>query len=177
MAYNSCGSITLNSIDARCDSSIGGIKRILIAQRDDVTDVTVDDTTGIITAITMASSKKFQQWLFRRNTGSYTSTSTSDATIGNNSVTTEVSLQLSKAEVQKRLEIQSAINANCVVIIEDAYGEYLYLGYDNEVTIKDAVMQSGTATGDLSGFTLTFTDESAELPHFVDSSIINGLVA
>ena len=177
MAYNSCGSITLNSIDARCDASIGGIKRILIAQKDDVTNVAVNDTTGVITAITMASGKKFQQWLFRRNTGSYTSTSTSDATIGNNSVTTEVNLQFSKAEAEKRLNIQSAINANAVVIVEDAYGQFIYLGYDNEVTITNAVMQSGTATADLSGFTLTFTDESAELPHFVDGSIINGIIA
>lgn len=177
MAYNSCSSIALSSINAKCDKSIGGIKRILIAQKDDVTGVTVNSTSGKITAITLASGKKFQQWLFRNNTGSYTSTSTSDATIGNSSVTTEVNLQFSKAEAQKRLEIQSAINANCVVIVEDAYGEYVYLGYDNEVTITNAVMQSGTATGDLSGFTLTFTDESAELPYFVDSSIINGLIA
>ena len=177
MAYTSCAAISLASIDARCDASIGGIKRILIAQKDDVTDVTLNDTTGIITAITMASGKKFQQWLFRRNTGSYTSTSTSDATIGNNSVTTEVNLQFSKAEAEKRLNIQSAINANAVVIVEDAYGQFIYLGYDNEVTITNAVMQSGTATADLSGFTLTFTDESAELPHFVDGSIINGIIA
>jgi hypothetical protein len=177
MAYNSCKSITMSSIDAHCDSSIGGIKRILIAQRSDVTGVTLDSTTGIITAITMAQTKKFQQWLFRRNTGSYTSTATGDPTTGNNGVTTEVSLQFSKAEAQKRLEIQSAINADCVLIIEDMYGQFIYLGYDQEVTITNAVMQSGTAKTDLNGFTLTFTDESIELPYFVDGEIIDALVA
>lgn len=181
MAYNSCESLTiaLSSIDARCDGSIGGIKRILIANKQDIDTVSVNTTTGKIDAITLVTGKKFQQWLFRRNTGSYTSTATSDAAIGNNSVTTEVSLQFSRAEAEKRLAIQSAINAGAVVIVEDSYGEYLYLGYDNEVYITNAVMQSGTAASDLSGFTLTFTDESAELPHFVDKDNvdIDGLIA
>ena len=40
-------------------------------------------------------------------------------------------------------------------------------------------MQSGTAASDLSGFTLTFTDESTELPHFIDKDDvdIDGLIA
>ena len=181
MAYNSCESlaIALSSIDATCDKSIGGIKRILIANKQDIVAAEVNSTTGKIDVITLAEGKKFQQWIFRRNTGSYTSTVTSDATIGNSSVTTEVSLQFSRAEAEKRLVIQSAINAGAVIIVEDSYGEYLYLGYDNEVYITNAVMQSGTAASDLSGFTLTFTDESAEFPHFVnkDDVDIDGLIA
>ena len=63
MDYNSCtsGAVTLSSIDARCDGSVGGIKRILIANVADVQKATVDETTGIINAITMGASKKFQQ--------------------------------------------------------------------------------------------------------------------
>ena len=57
------------------------------------------------------------------------------------------------------------------------YGQFIYLGYDQEVTITNAVMQSGTAKTDLNGFTLTFTDESIELPYFVDGEIIDALVA
>lgn len=179
MAYNSCASVTLASIDGRCDGSVGGIKRILIANKSDISTATVDSTTGKITAITLASGKKFQQWLFRRNTGSYTSTISQDATIGNSTATTEVSLQFSRAEAEKRLTIQAAINAGAVVIVEDMYGQYIYLGYDNEVYITNAVMQSGTASTDLSGFTLTFTDESMELPYFVDTDKvdISGLLA
>lgn len=179
MAYNSCASITLSSIDARCDGSVGGIKRILIANKIDVDSVTVDNSTGKITAITLVTDKKFQQWLFRRNTGSYTSTATADIAIGNSAVTTEVSLQFSRAEAEKRLAIQAAINAGAVIIIEDMYGQYIYLGYDNAVYISNAVMQSGTASSDLSGFTLTFTDESVELPYFIDTENvdISGLIA
>ena len=168
-----CNTVTLSSIDARCDSSIGGIKRILIANVDDVKNVVIDETTQKIKQITLETGKKFEQWRFRKNTGSYSSSVARDLTVGNDSVTTEVALQFSRAEAQKRLDIQSAINANCVVIVEDMYSEYLYLGLENEVSITAATMASGTATGDLSGFTLTFQDISTELPHFIDKEQVD----
>lgn len=170
-----CSTATLSTIDGRCDTAIGGIKSIMIANKDDITKVETDES-GLITAITMAATKKFAKWQFRKNTGSYTSTFETNAAIGNNTVTTEVALQFTKAEQQKRMDIQTAINAAAVVIVEDMIGNYIYLGYENEVTITSVTMQSGTATSDLNGFNLTFTDVAQELPHFVDSSIISGLL-
>ena len=57
--------------------------------------------------------------MFRKNTGNYTTALTSDPAIGTQAVTTDLNLQFTKAEATKRLEIQSAINAAAVVIIED----------------------------------------------------------
>lgn len=163
-----CGSVTLSAIDARCDTSFGGIKRVLVANRDDVT-VTVSDDT--ITALV----GNFVEWLFRKNTGSLTSTVSSDAAIGSSFVTTEVSLQFTKAEATKRLAIQSAINANAVVIVEDMYGQYIYLGLENEVVVTSATMVTGTAATDLNGFTLVFQDVASQLPYFVESTLVEGL--
>lgn len=167
-----CGSVTLSAIDARCETSFGGIKRVLVALRDDVT-VTKDDTG--ITAITLAEGKKFVEWQFRKNTGSLTSTVTSDTAIGNTFATTEVTLQFTKAEATKRLAIQSAINASSVVIVEDMYGQYIYLGLENEVVVSAATMVTGTAAADLNGFTLTFQDIATQLPYFVEASVVEGL--
>ena len=168
-----CTTVTLSSIDARCDGSVGGIKRVLIANVDDIKTVLIDETTQKIKEITLETGKKFEQWRFRKNTGSYSSSIERDMAIGTQTVTTEVNLQFSRAEAQKRLDIQSSINANCVVIIEDMYGEYIYLGLENEVTITSATMQSGTQTGDLSGFNLTFTDVATEFPHFIDKEQVD----
>lgn len=171
-----CNTVTLNGINGRCDTSAGGIKRVLIAQKDDVTNISVDTSTGVIDTITMASNKYFVQWLFRKNTGNYTTALTSDPAIGTQAVTTDLNLQFTKAEATKRLEIQSAINAAAVVIIEDMYGQYILLGKDNEVSVTSVNQQSGTAVTDLNGYTLTFQDVSLELPHFVDPQIISGLL-
>lgn len=171
-----CNTVTLNGINAKCDTSAGGIKRVMIIQKDDVTDISVDSATGVVDAITLASGKFFVQWLFRKNTGSYTTSLSSDPAIGTQAVTTDLNLQFTKAEATKRLEIQSAINAAAVVIIEDMYGQYILLGKDNEVTVTAVNQQSGTALTDLNGYTLTFQDVSLELPHFVDASIIPSLL-
>lgn len=171
-----CNTVTLNGINAKCDTSAGGIKRVMIIQKDDVTNISVDSATGVVDSITLAEGKYFVQWLFRKNTGNYTTSLTSDPAIGTQAVTTDLNLQFTKAEATKRLEIQSAINAAAVVIIEDMYGQYILLGKDNEVTVTAVNQQSGTAVTDLNGYTLTFQDVSLELPHFVDASIIPSLL-
>lgn len=198
--YNSCLPVSLGSIDARCDMSFGGIKRMLIALKDDVDSVVIDEflaqytgtDTGedvpnddnLITQINMKYTeeipeggtepvqvfKTFYEFLFRRNTASYTSTVAPDVAIGNSFTTTEVTLQFSKAEAKKRMIIQSLINAGAVVILEDMYGQFIYLGKDREVVVTNGVMQSGTAETDLNGFTLTLQDVSLELPHFICSA-------
>lgn len=181
MAYNSCKAVTVNAIDARCDGSVGGIKEIYVIANEDVTSVAIDNISGNITDIFLADSKKFQKWLFRPNTSSYTSTRTGDLTTGNSTVTTDVALQFSRAEAEKRLAIQSMINCGACIIIKDMYGKYLLLGKGegrNEVYITDAVMQSGTSSTDLSGFTLTFEEIATEFPRFLDEAIdVSELVA
>ena len=170
MSVASCKSITVSAIDARCEGSVGGIKEIYVIANDDVTSVSLNEASGVITDVVLAGTNKFQKWLFRPNTGSYTSTRSGDLTTGNSTVTTDVALQFSKAEAEKRLAIQSMINGGACIIIKDMYGQYILLGKGdgrNEVYVTDAVMQSGTANTDLSGFTLTFEEIAQDFPHFL----------
>jgi hypothetical protein len=171
-----CNTETLRTIDARCDRSVGGLKRILLAQRDDIETPELNEDKEI-TNIVLKSGKKFEQFRFRPNTASLTSTFSSDVATGNVAFTTEISLQFSKAEAQKRLAIQSAINAAAVVIAEDMFGQYIFLGYDMEVTVTAATMVTGTATSDLNGFTMVLTDVAQEMPHFVAADFdVDGLL-
>lgn len=162
-----CSTFTPEYIDARCDKSVGGIKAIYIANRDDIQFSSLQtNEQEEITSLQMAEGKYFAKWQFRKNTGSYTSTYASDMAIGNETITTTVALQFSRAEATKRLKIQKALNSAAVVIIEDMYGQLLFLGEDNEVVITECTMQSGTQTGDLSGFNLSFQDIADRLPKF-----------
>lgn len=162
-----CSTFTPEYIDARCDKSVGGIKAIYIANRDDIQFSSLQtNEQEEITTLQIADGKYFAKWQFRKNTGSYTSTYASDMAIGNETITTTVALQFSRAEATKRLKIQRALNSAAVVIIEDMYGQLLFLGEDNEVVITECTMLSGTQTGDLSGFNLTFQDIADNLPKF-----------
>lgn len=163
--------VSLLPIDASCHRSAGGIKRILLANKSDIATVTVESATGEISAITLKTGKAFVEWKFRSGTGSVTSTFASDQATGNETVTSVLALQFSRAESTKRLAIQAAINANAVVIVEDAFGQFIYLGYDRDVYVSGGTMVTGTSSTDLNGFTLEFTDESIEFPHFISSAV------
>ena len=177
--YLSCQSVNIFSMDATCDESRASIKRVLVCPKEDIEAIgyqnkpvdspNIDpiNKSTLINNIVLGSDKKFVEFKFRRNTGSYTSTYTGDNTTGSQVVTTEVTLQFSKAENQKRLEFQKLTGHPCVMLIEDAYGKYIALGVDAPVVLTNTVMQSGTAKSDLSGFTLTFTEESNVFPPFV----------
>lgn len=163
--------VTLLPIDGSCHRSSGGIKRILLANKSDIATVTVEEATGEISAITLKTGKAFVEWKFRTNTSSLTSTFASDVATGNETVTSVLALQFSRAESTKRLAIQAAINANAVCIVEDAFGQFIFLGYDRDVYVSGGTMVTGTASTDLNGFTLEFTDESIEFPHFISSAV------
>lgn len=159
-----CNSITLANIGKECRNATGGLKDIWIIEHDDVTNVTVDATTEKITAIALASSKTFKHWQFNAETGSMTSTGNINAQNGTYYVQTDLALQFQKMESVKRLQITAATAGETSVIVRDQNGVLFYLGYDNPVMASAVSGASGTAMGDLNGYTITLTDLSAGLP-------------
>lgn len=166
---------TLNGIARDCQSSMGGIRRVLLANFDDVSTVTVTD--GMISAITMAASAKFKEYLFRRNTGSLTSAYQVSDT-GNNGVQSDLVMSFSRLETSKRVEVTALAHADAVAIVEDCNGKFWYLGKDEPLSIADGTNAvTGTARADLNGYNVTLQDHSLELPFEVDGSIIAALIA
>ncbi len=165
---------TLSGLAKDCSSNMGGIVEVLIAPFDDVTAVTV--TNGVISAITMASTKKFKKYNFAKNTGSLTSTYNIDAASGVKYVTSDLLLQFNRMETTKRVEITALALGDLAVIVKDANGVYWYLGKDEPVNASAGDGQTGTARGDANRYTITLQDESLEMPYEVDDSIVAGLL-
>ena len=165
---------TLSGLVKDCSPSMGGITEVLLANREDVSDVTAD--AGKVTEITMASSAKFKRYTFARNTGSMTSTYTIDQASGVRYVTTDLLLQFNRMETAKRVEISALAVNDLVAIVKDANGIYWYLGYDEPVNASAGDGQTGTARGDANRYTITLQDNSKEMPMEVDSTIIAALI-
>lgn len=165
---------TLSGLARDCSSNMGGILEVMIANRDDVIAVTI--TTGIISAITMASSAKFKKYHFNKNTGSLTSTYNLDPASGVHYVTSELLLQFNRMETTKRVELTALSLGDLAVIVKDANGKYWYLGMDEPVNASAGDGQTGTARGDANRYTLTLQDNSLEMPYEVDSTIIENLL-
>lgn len=165
---------TLSGLAKDCSANMGGIVEVLIAVFDDVTAVTITD--GVISAITMANSKKFKKYAFAKNTGNLTSTYTIDLASGVKYVTSDLLLQFNRMETTKRVEISALALGDLAVIVKDANGKYWYLGKDEPVNASAGDGQTGTARSDANRYTITLQDESLEMPYEVDDSIISGLL-
>ena len=169
-----CSTYTLSGLNNACrEQSLGGIKEVLIALADDVSGVSVNSSTHLLTPA-MASGKKFKQYKLLRNTGALTSTF--NVTDASANFTNEATLQFMKMETSKRIEMMALLMSPCRVIVKDANGKYWYLGKDNEVEATAGSAQTGTASTDVNHYELTLTDTSAELPYEVDASVIPSIM-
>ena len=153
---------TLAGIARDCATNMGGIKTVYIANAADVSSVTV--TSGVVTAITMETSKKFYVYAFSLGTSSMTSNWQVSAENGTRYVETDLQMVFNRMDSTKRLEIVALAQAELVVVVEDNNGNMWYLGYYEPVMLNGGDGQTGTARGDRNGYTVTLRDTAPELP-------------
>lgn len=172
----SCSQV-LNGIAADCQTNVGGVREVYIANYDDVSAVTLDETSNMIKTITMADTAKFKKYAFKKNTSSMTSTLNVDPANGINFVQTDLSLVFAKQETVKRMEIAKLSLGELRVIVLDANGKYWFLGKEEFVSATAGTAETGTNRTDGNKYTITLTDYSASYPYEVDSTIIADLIA
>lgn len=164
---------TLNGLGISCDTSLGGIKEVYIANYADVSKVTLDEVSGEITDIEMVGEAKFMPYSFRKQTGSMTSTLNVDETNGVNYVSTELNLVFTKLETVKRVQMSALSQGQLAVIVKDSNNKYWYLGYDDYVSATAGTGETGTAKGDRNAYTITLRDESDTYPYNVQESAVS----
>lgn len=167
---------TLNGLGLSCDTSLGGIKEVYIANYSDVVKPEVDETSGEIKTIEMVENATFKSYAFRKQTGSMTSTLNVDETNGVNYVSTELNLVFTKLETVKRLEMTALSQGQLAVIVKDSNNKYWYLGYDDYVSATAGTGETGTSKGDRSAYSLTLRDESDTFPFEITESAVLAVI-
>ena len=172
----SCSQL-LNGIAASCDTNVGGVREIYIANYSDVSAVEVDEVSNMIKTITMADTAKFKKYAFKKNTSSMTSTLNVDPANGVNFVQTDLTVVFAKQETVKRMEIAKLSLGELRVIVLDANGKYWFLGKEEFVSATAGTAETGTNRTDGNKYSITLTDYSASYPYEVDPTIIAELIA
>lgn len=165
---------SFTGIPRDCSTSTGGIRRAWIGCYDEVS-VTLDITKQKISEIT-ALADTFKEFVFRKQTGSVTSTVNKDDATGSLFFESEITLQFLKQETAKRIEIASLAVSDVVVIIEDSNGRFWYFGYTNPVNLSTGTAETGTAMGDFNGYNVTLLDQSAVMPYEVEASAMEEIM-
>lgn len=172
-----CNSIALNGISGHCSTAVGGIVEVYIAEASDVSALTYDSSNNVITAITMTSGEKFHKYTFRPQSSDFTSEFSSDIANGAASWTSTLNMVFARAEASKRLDILALTTDDCVAIVKDKNGNYIYMGDEDVVVATAGTHETGTASTDRNAYTVSLQTESGVPPHYVDASIISGIVA
>lgn len=162
-----CPLQTLKGIQASCVANLGGIAEAWFGQYTQF-DITVDEATHTVSAITAASGAtdaKFYGYEFNRQTGSLTSTITVDEANGVRYYTNVAALQFSRLEAAKHLEIEALAQGQLIGIFRDTNDQYWLVGADNYMSLTEATAQTGQAWGDLSGYNTSLSQMSAHLPY------------
>jgi len=145
-----------------CRDNTGGIKQIYILSGS-VAGLTGEDA-GLITDI--SGSGTFYKYELTRQTGDYTETI--NASLENGTVFYEqvVNAPFHKMESSLRNQIKIlAQNPALKIIVETNNGEdstsgkFFYLGQQNGLSLSGGSGATGTAFGDMNGYTLTFTGQ------------------
>ena len=166
----------LNGIAADCQTNVGGVREVYIANYGDVTTIEVDEVSNMIKTITMAETAKFKKYAFKKNTSSMTSTLNVDPANGVNFVQTDLSLVFAKQETVKRMEIAKLSLGELRVIVKDANGKYWFLGQEEFVSATSGSAETGTNRTDGNKYQIVLTDYSSSYPYEVDPTVIAGIV-
>ena len=167
----------LNGIAADCQTNVGGVREVYIANYSDVTAIEVDDSSNMIKTITMADTAKFKKYAFKKNTSSMTSTLNVDPANGVNFVQTDLSLVFAKQETVKRMEIAKLSLGELRVIVLDANGKYWFLGQEEFVSATAGTAETGVNRTDGNKYSITLTDYSSSYPYEVTPTIVADLIA
>ncbi len=165
--------VLTQNISLDCRESLGGLKSIRFIEFANVTSTT--ETAGVITAITLAASKKFWKYELAKESSSFTETITSSVANGTLFYAQELSVILNKLQANYRNEILLLAKNNLVAIAEDKNGTFFMLGKVNGLEITGGTAGSGVATGDRNGYELTFGGQEPQLATPVNGAIIAAL--
>ena len=172
----SCSQV-LNGIAADCQTNVGGIREVYIANYGDVTTIELDESSNMIKTITMADTAKFKKYAFKKNTSSMTSTLNVDPANGVNFVQTDLTVVFAKQETVKRMEIAKLSLGELRVIVLDANGKYWFLGQEEFVSATSGSAETGTNRTDGNRYQIVLTDYSSSYPYEVDPTIVADLIA
>ena len=153
---------TLSGIARDCAPNMGGIVEVYLANKADVSAITI--TSNKVTAITMNSTAKFKTYQFKPGTSSMSSNYQVNQENGTVFVQTDLLMVFNRMETTKRIEITAMAQGELCAIVKDANGLLWMLGVDEPLVISAGDGLTGTARADRNGYSVTLQDNSLEMP-------------
>lgn len=156
-----------------CREGMGGLKELYIMELNNVSGITA--SSGVITAITKASGKRFWKYQQLAQTAQATEEITGSDENGTVFYAQSIEIFLNKMQASVRNEVKLLAKNRIVIVTVDRNGKAFLYGETLGLTLNTGTGSSGRANGDRNGYGLTFTGAEPDPAQEVDSSIITTL--
>lgn len=131
---------------------------------------TYDPLVGDVVASAVTTAKDY---VSPKNTSSFTQTVNSSIENGTVFYTQTLSLVLNKPVVADVVELTNLAKGRLAIIVQDNNDNYFVMGHTRGAELSGGTLTTGTAIGDLAGYTLEFTAEEAIPAPFHDTTDTN----
>lgn len=171
-------SSAITGVAIGCDNNIGGIKKLYIALRSQITfPLTLSSPADEISGITMIGGAVFHEFEFTKNTSTYEESLDVNQESGNEVVTQTITLKLNRRQKTKRdaLLLLGRFKDLCI-IIKDNNDLIWFFGENNGVNLKTNAGGAGTTKQDANGYTLTFIGEEPTLANTVTAAALAAVI-
>jgi len=163
-----CTIISGNQLD--CADSVGGVAEIYLTEFANVASITA--TSGVITAMTCSTGKKFWTFQVEKENATFTQPGTRSVENGTLFYDQTATYTLKKMSAQKRNLLDNLMKNRLMVIIKDNNGEYQLMGQVNGADVTTVEGTTGKAFGDMNGYTVTVTGKEKDPANFVTAALL-----
>lgn len=160
-----------------CREGVGGLKEVYIIETDNISAVT--ETSGVVTAITKATGKRFWKYKLVRETSNTTENITGSEQNGTLFYAQQVQIIINRRQASVRNEIMLlAKNRLTIVAVENQLdpttgnNRAWLFGKRDGLLLNSGASESGTAWADRNGYTLPFAGNEIELAPEVQYSVL-----
>lgn len=143
-----------------CRDSVGGIKSLHILERGNISSYTT--SSGTVSSITKSGGSVFFKYELEEENSNAQSVGTGNRQNGSFFFAQQVNAMFLKMTYQTRDKLRLLQKNRLVIIVEDNNGKYWVYGKDNGLMVTTSTGASGTARGDMNGYTVVFDGNEAE---------------
>lgn len=163
-----CENLSLGRLKP-CKDSVGGIKNVYFINYGDMDGIVYNATdTDVIDTIGVAVSAYKYEVHF---SSSLTQNIQSSAENGTTAFEQVLELSMPRLSKEDHKEIKLITFGHPHVIVEDQNGSFFVVGLLNGMEVTGGTIVTGTAMGDLSGYTLTLTGMERVPANFLDTNL------
>ena len=161
-----------------CKGGAGGIKKVYLTEYENNsgTGYTFTATAGLVTAYTLATSKKYRVYALDKEMGMFTSPGTYTPASGTISYEPQIDFTIKKLTTTVIQEIQLVAQNVLTMMIEDINGDYWLFGKDQGMDLLTWGTESGMAITDFNGHKLSFKGKEIAPIYKVTSGLIANLI-